>query len=309
MRRVSDEDLELALRMTGGPPLHETMEDDAFADPWPLLMQPGAGKVAKLYHHGWSLLFQIARQLAEEVVEQRALAGTIELLQADVAALRRVVMNACEVLRVTDDDEDDWPRLPTEAAALMRELEELRARLGEAKGPGRTRRAPHEFRWVHPPKMAQVYRGDAFHVWVAGEEVPREALVLEDSLGCPNVLCWLSYGIDDEQSPAFEALLPAECVRGAVDGLRNEAWPDDPPPPEVDLEAAFGVLERGTGEHHRAIMDLFLAEPTRRASPELMYLLTVAWQRDDYEGLMVAKASRERWAPYIGSCPAPRWVE
>lgn len=55
------------------------------------------------------------------------------LLYADREALWKVVRDSCAVLRVTDDDEADWPKLPGAVLQLTEERDALRAQLAEAK--------------------------------------------------------------------------------------------------------------------------------------------------------------------------------
>ena len=59
---------------------------------------------------------------------------TASLYAADREALWRVVKRACEALRVTVDDEDDWPRLPHEAAAAAARIARLEATLAVERG-------------------------------------------------------------------------------------------------------------------------------------------------------------------------------
>ena len=65
------------------------------------------------------------------VMEAQMMGHTIALLRADNEALWRVVKDACAYLRVTDDDENDWPKLPAYADAIVRERDELRAQLAD----------------------------------------------------------------------------------------------------------------------------------------------------------------------------------
>lgn len=53
------------------------------------------------------------------VAEAQNIGWTVALLRADNAALWTAVRDACAVLRVTDDSEDDWPKLPSAAAQLV----------------------------------------------------------------------------------------------------------------------------------------------------------------------------------------------
>lgn len=55
--------------------------------------------------------------------EDYSVEDTVALLQADVNALWRVVKECCELLRVTEDDENDWPKLPVYVQALLARAE------------------------------------------------------------------------------------------------------------------------------------------------------------------------------------------
>ena len=67
------------------------------------------------------------------VMEAQTMAHTIALLQGDLEAQRRVIVDACAYLRVTDDDEADWPKLPGAVLQLTEERDALRAQLAEAE--------------------------------------------------------------------------------------------------------------------------------------------------------------------------------
>lgn len=59
-----------------------------------------------------------------------------KLLQGDVEAQRRVIMDACAHLRVTDDDEADWPKLAMSCASIVEERDRLRNALSFADQQG-----------------------------------------------------------------------------------------------------------------------------------------------------------------------------
>ncbi len=69
------------------------------------------------------------------VMEAQMMGHTIALLRADNEALWRVVKDACAYLRVTDDDENDWPKLAAYADAIVKERNELRATLARLQTP------------------------------------------------------------------------------------------------------------------------------------------------------------------------------
>jgi predicted nucleic acid-binding Zn-ribbon protein len=60
-----------------------------------------------------------------------AVERTAQLLQTDVHAQRRAIVESCALLRVTDDSDDDWPKLPEAVASLLAELSEARTRNGD----------------------------------------------------------------------------------------------------------------------------------------------------------------------------------
>ena len=70
------------------------------------------------------------------VMEAQNIGYTVRLLEGDRDALWRVVKDACGWLRVTDDDEKDWPKLPAYAKRIIEERDEARAALAEAEAAG-----------------------------------------------------------------------------------------------------------------------------------------------------------------------------
>lgn len=66
------------------------------------------------------------------VMEAQTVAHTNALLHGDVEAQRRVIVDACAHLRVTDDDEADWPKLPGAVLQLMEDHEAHRRQMAIA---------------------------------------------------------------------------------------------------------------------------------------------------------------------------------
>lgn len=82
-----------------------------------------------------------APSVEQLTAERDQLQETINLLYADREALWRVVKEACATLRVTDDDEKDWPKLDQAVEALKAQRDRLdlmlRCELGdETASPG-----------------------------------------------------------------------------------------------------------------------------------------------------------------------------
>ena len=85
---------------------------------------------ARLTPEGKQALRQARDEMAAllaRVEEATGLNDTIALLYADREALWRAVREASAILRVTDDSEDDWPKLPHFAAALLARAEAAEA--------------------------------------------------------------------------------------------------------------------------------------------------------------------------------------
>lgn len=62
------------------------------------------------------------------VMEAQTIGHTARLLQADRDALWRAIKDACGWLRVTDDAEEDWPKLPEYAKQIVSERDALAER-------------------------------------------------------------------------------------------------------------------------------------------------------------------------------------
>ena len=92
---------------------------------------------ARLTPEGKQALRQARDEMAAllaRVEEATGLNDTIALLYADREALWRAVREASAILRVTDDSEDDWPKLPHFAAALLARAEAAEAENARLRG-------------------------------------------------------------------------------------------------------------------------------------------------------------------------------
>lgn len=81
------------------------------------------------------------------------------LLYADREALWKVVRDSCAVLRVTDDDEADWPKLPGAVLQLTDERDALRAQLAEAEATLANERGEGE-----PPEEGWRWTGSGWRI-------------------------------------------------------------------------------------------------------------------------------------------------